>query len=263
MADLPPAEIASSPASENGSSDDLRATVATACRVLAARGLMNGILGHVSARVDSETILVRHRGQDEAGVIRTSPSMVRRLYLDGSPAEQSVGYDPPKELPIHTAIYRARDEVRSVVHAHPRSALLCGLAGLVPRPVIGAYNIPALHMALEGIPVFPRSVLITRAELADQMLSAMGSASVCILRGHGIVAVGKSVEAATMAAINLDELLQITVVLATLGVTPPLVPDEDLAELPNLGQHFNDVLGWRALVSECSSSLQSSSEPLL
>jgi hypothetical protein len=174
-------------------------------------------------------------------VIRTEPRAIRLVDLSGNPAEQSAGYDPPKELPIHTAIYLNRPEVGAVVHAHPRSAVLCGLAGLNPQPVVGAYNIPALHMALAGIPVFPRSVLITRAELADQMVEFMGQTQVCILRGHGIVAVGDTVEA------------------AMLGAEPTPVPDEDLAELPDLGGHFNDILGWRALVSETLH--QSSSGP--
>jgi ribulose-5-phosphate 4-epimerase/fuculose-1-phosphate aldolase len=220
---------------------------------------MSGILGHVSARCADDKVLLRHRGPDESGVIRTEPRAIRLVDLSGNPAEQSAGYDPPKELPIHTAIYLNRPEVGAVVHAHPRSAVLCGLAGLNPQPVVGAYNIPALHMALAGIPVFPRSVLITRAELADQMVEFMGQTQVCILRGHGIVAVGDTVEAATMAAVNLEELLHLTVSLAMLGAEPTPVPDEDLAELPDLGGHFNDILGWRALVSETLH--QSSSGP--
>ena len=40
----------------------LRTQVADACRVLASRGLADGILGHISLRIDDSTLLVRCRG---------------------------------------------------------------------------------------------------------------------------------------------------------------------------------------------------------
>ncbi len=97
------------------------------------------------------------------------------------------GYSVPNELPIHTGLYLARPEVGAVVHAHPRASLLCGLAELELRPVFGAYNIPAARLALDDVPVSPRAALITRADLADELVKAMGAASVCLMRGlrHG------------------------------------------------------------------------------
>jgi ribulose-5-phosphate 4-epimerase/fuculose-1-phosphate aldolase len=155
----------------------------------------------------------------------------------------------PKEWPIHVGLFRRRPEVGAVVHAHPPAALLCGLAGIAPRPVFGAY-IPAMRMALERVPVYPRSVLISWLELADEMMAAMGTSSVCLLRGHGITVKGETVESATVAAVNLNELLAVTVELARLGADPPSLERRDLDELPDLGSAFNDGLAWRALVAE-------------
>jgi ribulose-5-phosphate 4-epimerase/fuculose-1-phosphate aldolase len=136
------------------------------------------------------------------------------------------------------------------VHAHPPGALLYGLAGLTPQPVIGAYNIPALHLARAGIPVYPRAVLISRPGLAAEMLAAMGDASVCILRGHDVTVVGATVQEATLRALNLEMLCQLTVDLARLGVTAPPVPEADLAELPVLGGQFNVQMTWNALTAD-------------
>lgn len=224
--------------------------VATACRILAFEGLVDGILGHVSARVDDAHMLVRCRSPLERGLIHTMSEDVRVLDFDGRGDELAGGWSPPKELPIHSECYRARPDVHAVVHAHPRSALLCGLAGLSPRPVFGAYNIPALRLALDGVPVFPRSVLITRRDLAVEMLDAMENRPVCVLRGHGITVVGESVEQATVRAVDLNALLEVTVSLAMLSANPEPVPEADLAELPDLGSAFNDGLVWRALAAK-------------
>ena len=224
--------------------------VATACRILGHRGLVAGVLGHVSARVGDGTYVIRCRGPRERGVGLTEEEDVRRIDMEGRLVEGESPWSVPKETPIHTALLNRRPEVGAVVHAHPPAALLAGLADLTPRAVFGAFNIPALRMALEGIPVYPRPVLISRQELAEEMLDAMGTSSLCLLRGHGITVAGPSVEAATVAAVNLNALLVVTVELAKLGAAPPDVDAADLIELPDLGGAFNDGLAWRALVAE-------------
>jgi 3,4-dihydroxyphthalate decarboxylase len=230
--------------------EERREAVATACRILANEGLVDGILGHVSARVDEKTMLVRCRSPHERGLALTTANDVRIVDFDGGGDELEARWSPPKELEIHSESYRARPAVGAVVHAHPRSALLCGLAGLEPRPVFGAYNIPALRLALDGVPIYPRPILITRRELAAEMLAAMESSTVCILRGHGITVVGNSVEQATVRAVNLHALLEITVQLAQLSAVPEPVSADDIAELPDLGSAFNDGLTWQALAAK-------------
>lgn len=228
----------------------LRATVATACRVLARRGLVDGVLGHVSARVGEDELVIRCRGAAERGLALSAPGDVWRVDLEGCPVDLPDGYTAPNELPIHAELMRARPEVGAVIHAHPRAALLAGLAGLTPRPVFGAYDIPALRLALDGVPVFRSAALIDCRELAREMVLAMGGHAVCLLRGHGIVVAAESVEAATVLAINLETLLSVTVELARLGAEPPELTAEELAALPDLGAGFNDGLAWRALAAE-------------
>ena len=61
----------------------LRRKVAVACRILAHAGLAEDILGHVSARVGSDHLLVRCRGPLERGLAFTTVDDVR---LVGGPA---------------------------------------------------------------------------------------------------------------------------------------------------------------------------------
>lgn len=227
----------------------LRATVAQACRILARRGLVQGILGHVSARVADDQMVVRCRGPHDPGLARTQHSDIWRVSLEGVPVDMPDGYAVPKELPLHAEILRRRPNVGAVVHAHPRSALLCGLAGLEPRAVFGAFDIPAARLAREGLPVYPRPVLVARDEIAAEIATVMGDANQCLLRGHGVVVAGPTVEAATLRAVDLDTLLGITVDLARLGAVPDALPAEDWDDLPDLGPAFNVVRRWEALVS--------------
>lgn len=231
-------------------SKTLRDTVATACRVLAREGLVNGILGHVSARTGHDELLIRCRGPQERGLRRTTPDEVWTITTDGEPVDVPDEFSIPNEAPIHTELMRRRPDVGAVVHAHPPSALLFGLAGLEPRPVIGAYNIPAMRMAMDGIPFYPRPILIRRPELAAELLEHMGDSDVCLMVGHGITVAGATVEQAIVRAVNLHTIMDVTVELAKLGASPSEVDPRDLDELPDLGSAFNDRLVWGALVAE-------------
>lgn len=235
--------------------DELREEVATACRVLAAEGLVEGVLGHVSARVGADRMLIRCRGPRERGLQFTTVEDVRLVDFDGRAGELDGGYAVPNELPIHGELLRARPQAGAVVHAHPPAVLLCGLAGLALRPVFGAYNIPAMRMAMDGVPVYPRSVLIRRPELATEMLAAMGDRPVCVLRGHGITVAGETVGQAVVRALNLNALATVTVELARLGLQVPEIPAGDVAELPELGASFNDEAVWRYHLAKDRGSL--------
>ena len=230
--------------------EETRALVARACRILASRGLIEGILGHVSARVGDDAMLIRCRGPEDRGVLFTEPADVRLVDLDGGHLEDSLGFEVPNELPIHGELLRARPDVGSVVHAHPWSTLVGGIAELPLRPVFGAFSIPAMRMASQGVPVFERSCLITRKDLAAAMIEAMDGRDACVLRGHGITVTGRSVQAAAVRALDLDTLARVTERLARVGAPePPVISDEDMAELPDLGPSFNEERVWRHLVA--------------
>ena len=228
---------------------ELRQKVALSCRILAMEGLVEGVLGHVSVRVPgADEMLIRCRGTGEAGVRYTTPDTIRRVDLDGSGPNLGEEYEVPRELSIHGEIYKRRPEVGCVVHAHPPAALICGIADIEFRPVFGAFNIPAMKMALEGIPVFPRSLLMTRAELAAPMIEIMGDKPLCLMKGHGITVTGRTVEEATVRALNFNILARTLLQLAQTGRHAPDISHEDVEELPDLGSTFNDLWTWRAYV---------------
>ena len=105
-------------------------------------------------------------------------------------------------------------------HAHPRDVMIADLAGVELRQVFGAYNIPASRLAGQGVPVYPRSVLVRTPELGRAVAAAIGDAEACVLRGHGIVTAGESVEHATMRALDLAELSRISAEVALLRGHP-------------------------------------------
>ena len=231
--------------------EEQRTKIGQACRILAMTGLMRDTLGHASVRIPgTDEMLVRCRGQEEAGLLFGVTDDVRRVGFDGKGLDLLQGaYSPPGELPIHAELYRARPEVGAVVHAHPPGAVLCGLGDVALRPILGAYDSGmSMKLVVEGIPVYPRAVLIRTRELAAEMLSAMGSRNVCLLRGHGITVAGATIEEATVRAIAFESFCRLTWQLTLAGKTAPEMPPEDIAQDIEMFRHQAPTSTWRYYV---------------
>ncbi|SRX95679.1 3,4-dihydroxyphthalate decarboxylase [Rhodococcus jostii RHA1] [Mycobacterium shimoidei] len=226
---------------------DERSLVALACRVAAARGLVDGILGHLSLRVDDERLLVRCRSDSDTGVAFTRPDDIRLIKLDGTAgaAGELDGYRVPNELPIHVETLRANPRYRAVAHLHPPAVVAADLAGITLRPIYGAYDIAGAWLARGGIPVYERAVLIRDAQLGREMVAAMRDRPVVICRGHGITSAAATVEQAVLQAISLDELARMALRVVATGGALRDIADRDWDDLPDLGSAFTVEAAWR------------------
>ncbi|QKT13408.1 class II aldolase/adducin family protein [Rhodococcus sp. W8901] len=235
-----------------GELDELRELVAEGCRVLAARQLAPGILGHISFRIDESRMLIRCRGPQERGLLHTTPEDIRLVGFTGEPGaagELDGGYTVPYELPLHSRILTRRPDVTSVVHAHPHNVVAADLAGLPILPIVGAYDIPGAVLAHGGVPVFPRAALIHNTALGDDVADSLDDRPVVLMRGHGLTSTGASVQEAVLRAISVDVIASLSLSIVSAGGTLVPIGAADLADLPNLGAGLNLGAAWRHEVS--------------
>lgn len=175
-----------------------RDAIARAVRICHTAGIM-GVDGHVSVRDDGDPNVLwindRHAGRATLTVADVVPVDVR------SGARIGDGIEPPSEVHIHLEIYRRRDDVRAVVHAHPTAVLTLSATGAVERPStsVGTF-LPA-----GGAPVFDSPVLVNTVARGEALANALGAAPAAILRQHGAVTVGRSVEEAVVRMICLED----------------------------------------------------------
>ena len=202
--------------------DDLVA----ANRILANEGVIDAF-GHVSCRHPLRAghfLMARAR----------APALVEAADLmefdgDGKPVDAG-GRRPYIERFIHAAIYAARPDVRSVVHDHSAEIIPFGLSSTPLRAlshvggIIGG-PVPVWDIATV---VGPKSnLLISNMAIGASLARKLDSNPVVLLRGHGAVAVGRSIRQATIAAVNLNaqaRIMQNTIALG--GGVHALSPDE-------------------------------------
>jgi L-fuculose-phosphate aldolase len=207
----------------------LKERVAQACRVIGGLDLTKAATGHLSARVPGTPhVLIRARGPGESGVRYTTADDIILVDLDGKKVEG--GNDelvPPREVFIHTWLYRTRPEVSAVVHAHPPTVVLFTICKKPLLPLYGGYDPSSLKLLTEGIPTYPRSVTVTNDKLGQEFAGVMKGRA-CLMRGHGITTAGDSIEDASLTAISLNILADMNYRAHLLGDPEP-IPEEEIA----------------------------------
>jgi len=183
----------------SGQIDDL----VSANHILYLEGVVDGF-GHVSVRDerDPERFLLA-RSIAPASV---TDSDIMSFGLDGEPLDAR-GRKPYLERYIHSEIYRARPDVSAVVHSHSPSLIPFGVTGTQLRPL---YHMSAFLGA--GAPLFEireaggpaTDMLIRDRKLGAALAKSLGPAAFALMRGHGSVAVGKTLKQVVYRAIYAE-----------------------------------------------------------
>src|ERR1041385_8200204 len=146
---------------------DLRKKVALSCRIVGNQGLTRGALGHVSARIPgTDRVLIKGKGVNEEAVEFATERDIITVDLDGRVLDKGRGLEAPNESAMHLAVYRKRPEVMSVIHTHPDWIVALTACDKPLLPIYAAYSPAGMKLAVEGIPIYPRSVTIINRELA-------------------------------------------------------------------------------------------------
>ncbi len=172
-----------------------------------------GPFGHVSARIPgTDRIVMTPSGPPGRAKLRD----VVTLNLRGE--KVAGGGKPNRELPIHTSIYRVRDDVQSVVHVHPPKVIAFSVADREVYPM--SFEDRRFYPSVKIFGEPDEEVYIDSDELGERMAQALGKDMVLIIRGHGVVAVGDSIEAACIHAVALEKTAEIQFMAAMLLLTP-------------------------------------------
>ena len=181
--------------------NELKKKIIQAAIICEMEGLCEAF-GHVTLRIPgTDHILMTPQGPPGGAKL----SDVVELTLKG---EKIAGRGKPNtELPIHTSIYRVRNDVQSVVHVHPPKVIAFSIAGKEIFPMRNSDKNFYPSVKIFGDP--GTEVYIASDELGQKMARALGNGSALILRGHGSVTVGDSIEAACLNSINLEKAAEI------------------------------------------------------
>ena len=116
------------------------------------------------------------------------------------------GRTPYLERFIHSEIFKTRPEMQAVVHSHSPSVIPYGVTQTKLRPI---YHMGSFLWS--GAPVWDirkvreeNDLLVRDRPLGAALAGALGKCNCVLMRGHGMTAVGESVQEAVFRAIYTE-----------------------------------------------------------
>ncbi len=225
--------VRSEPASAGPADPALIENLVAANRILASEGVVDGY-GHVSARHDKDPnrYLIARSVAPEL----VTADDILELDLDSNPVDVR-GRKLYLERFIHGEIYKARLDVKSVVHHHSAAVIPFGVTRVPLRPVY--------HMAAfvgQGVPVFEireagglTDMLVRTPVLGQALARTLADKPAALMRGHGAVVVGASVPEAVARSVYLQMDARLQAQAMALGGEITYLDPEEVRQLGGLG----------------------------
>jgi L-fuculose-phosphate aldolase len=193
-------------------------------RKLAAAGLTHARFGNMSVRIGGRILITKSGSMLE----ELEETQLVEVDLSQGGSSDSIA---STETIVHRAIYQATS-ARAVIHSHSPFAVIISL--LTQKDSLIPLDCESLH-TLGEIPLI--SAPPGSAELAEKAAAALSDRKACIIRGHGPVAAGKTVEEAFVNVCSVEHACKVKYYVDLYGAggkspspklrRPGLLPNEE------------------------------------
>ena len=196
--------------------ENLRKQVLDAILEAVEQGLITGTSGNIALRDDNEDIVAI----TPSGIPYKGMTVEDIAIIDLHGNYTYIYYKPSSEWPMHTAVLRARPDIRATVHTHAMFATIMAMGDHTElRPITPPQ--------CEFTPV--RIVPFTMPgsdEVAEKVAQAIGEDGRAVLiKNHGMFCCGKNIKAAMAATEYTEEMAVTTFYSKLLGTYEPM-PEE-------------------------------------
>jgi L-fuculose-phosphate aldolase len=189
-------------------------------KLLHERGYVAATDGNLSVRLNQQSILITPTGISK-GMMRPQDLVV----VDDKGRKLAGSRNVSSEIALHLLIYRMRDDVNAVVHAHPMVATGYAAAGigldtaLVSEAFIGLGAVPLAPYATPGT-----------LDLSEAIRPFVLQHQAILLANHGVVTYAEDLAHAYMKMELVEHFATISLVTRLLGQQHPLT-QQDLEKL--------------------------------
>ena len=190
--------------------DDIRQKLVLAGQVLVAQGQDDFTRGHISMRLPDNAALFFMKPHS-VGLDEITAENILTIDLDGNVTAGAARRH--SEVFIHSEILRARTDVNCVIHTHPPYSVALSATG---RP-LKCYSQPAA--LFDGaLGVYTETIALIRTPaMGAGVATALGAGRAALLKSHGVVAVGASIEEAVITVIMLENAAMVQLITEAAG----------------------------------------------
>jgi L-fuculose-phosphate aldolase len=193
-------------------------------KVLVNEGQDDFTRGHISFRLSDDPKLFFMKPHS-LGLDEITPENILTINLEGEVVAGTSRRH--SEVYIHSEIFKVRPDVHCVLHTHPTYSIAWSGTG---RPLKALSQPAALFHNAVGI--YKDTInLIRSKETGAGVARDLGPHSVVMLKNHGIVTAGPTIEEVVIRTIMFENAAQIQMTMEAAGDTAPPFPDRDIEQL--------------------------------
>ncbi|MFI0449833.1 class II aldolase/adducin family protein [Actinomadura sp. 6N118] len=206
-----------------------------ALRIFGKFGFEEGVAGHITARDPEHT---DHFWVNPFGM-SFKHIKVSDLILVNHQGQVVEGRYPVNEaaFAIHSQVHQARPGVVAAAHSHSTHGRAISALGQKLEPitqdVCAFYEDHGLFDDYTGV--------VTDLEEGKRIAAALGDHKAVILRNHGLLTVGETVDAAAWWFITMERSCQVQLLAKAAGPVVPIEPENAKLTHSQIG---NDLVGW-------------------
>lgn len=161
-----------------------------------------------------------------------TPEYICKVDAEGNVIEANEGFKPSSEIKMHMRVYKEREDVRSVVHAHPMYATTFAVSGMeltapiMPEAVISLGTVP---LAKYGTP--------STEEIPDAVSEYLPYYDAVLLENHGALTYGDSLLGAYHKMESLEFYARLLYQAMQIG-GPQVLPEEQVKRLYSMRKQY-------------------------
>lgn len=187
------------------------------------QGLIKGTSGNIAVKDENDDVVAI----TPSGIAYKTMKAEHIALVDMNGKWIDGPYKPSSEAPMHTAVLRARKDIRATVHTHGMFATIMAMEDAPLQPTTP----PQSEFAPVNIVPF---TMPGSNDLAGKVVETLGEdGRAVILKNHGMFCCGKDIKAAMAATIYTEEMATTAYHAKVLGNYQPM-PEEAIKKMKEL-----------------------------
>ncbi len=186
---------------------EVKNKIISVCEYLKNNGFLISTEGNISTRIDNNKIVITPKRKDKKNL---KPSDLVVIDLNG---KKLLGKNQPSgEWRVHSIIYKLRPEIKAVIHTHPVYTTALSLTNFnINIPVL-----PEIIFEVGKISLVEYAPFYTE-ELAENLKKYIKDSNAFILKNHGLITIGTSLEEALVKTEKVEYLCKVLFIANSFG----------------------------------------------
>jgi L-fuculose-phosphate aldolase len=211
-------------ARESSAHKKIKQQLIIAGKVLVAEGQDDFTRGHISFRLPDDPNLFFMKAHS-IGLDEITMQNILTIDLEGNVVAGTARRH--SEVYIHSEILKARPDLHCVIHTHPAHSIALSATG---RP-LKAYSQPGA-LFHESLGTYTDTIALIRSHaMGAGVARALGKGRAVLLKNHGPVVTGKTIEEAVISTLMLENGAMVQLLAEAAGDLAPEFPREDIERL--------------------------------